>query len=166
MNEFSLSLPQPPALIGNSSIHCYALIDCAQMDEGFYPAVRQNRSITSQSLFIHTPHAPSAVAGPLLVKLGLEKNEAFIRDIQEIEAQKPAVVWLWSEKDFKPLSADLKKLLFGETESGKKMFFRYFDPRCLEELLGVFKESESANKILAEIAAWAYKKDEQYRYLR
>lgn len=146
-------------------MHIYTIVDCALLEETFYHNTIKNKRITAKSLFDGTPHTKSVAAGPLLIQLDLEKNQDLIEALQNIETQHPAVIWLWSEKDFKPLSADLKTLLFGELENGKKMFFRFFDPRNLEGMMEIYKESPQVQKTLANIAAWVYKKNGQYLYL-
>jgi len=158
-------LPHPPGIDEESGVHLYVIIDCAQLAEDFYPAVTKEPNVVSRSLFIGTPHAVSVEAGPLLVQVDAKKNADFVEKILAVEDQKPAVVWLWSSKEFKPLCGQLRSLLFGELENGKKMFFRYYDPRCFEGLIAVFKEDAVASKMLADVLVWALKKDGQYQYL-
>ena len=158
----------PPSLQGHeeeTDVFTYVIVDCALLDEDFYHKITANKQITSRSLFAGMPHNESAVAGPLLIKMDPVENEDLFTQIQQIESSQPAVVWLWSQQDFKPLLSRLQTLLFGELESGKKYFFRYFDPRCLEGVLSLFNEDNRAQKALKDILGWAYKKDGQYQYL-
>lgn len=158
-------LPHPPGIDEEGGVRLYAIIDCAQLEEDFYLAATKEPNIVSRSLFIGTPHAVSAEAGPLLVQVDAEKDADFIEKILAIEGQKPAVVWLWSSQGFKPLCGQLRSLLFGELENGKRMFFRYYDPRCIEKILTVFKESEQAQKTLEHVQTWAYLQNGNYKYL-
>lgn len=146
-------------------LQLYTIVDCALLEEDFYNSAINDKSIKAKSLFDETPHAESSVAGPLLIQLDLQKSKIFLQTLQAIEDEYPAVVWFWSEKDIKPMASSLQKLLFGELDNGKKVFFRYYDPRNLEGMLAIFKESNQANKVLQDIPKWAYKKNNEYQYL-
>lgn len=166
MSRNECKIPRPLMQdIDTDMLHLYVLVDCALLEEEFYNSAIKDKSIKAKSLFDGTPHTESAVAGPLLIQLDVEKSAGFIKTLQDIEVENPAVVWLWGEKDIKPMASNLQKLLFGELENGKKMFFRYYDPRNLEGMLTIFKESNQANKVLQDIPAWAYKKNNEYQYL-
>ncbi|OTQ52722.1 DUF4123 domain-containing protein [Gilliamella apis] len=161
-------LPQPPLdkQAESQALTLYAIIDCAHFDKDFYQSLIQNPMLIAESLFMRTLDEESAEAGPLLVKLDSEQNQAFIEKLQEIEQQKPAVVWLWSDKNFLKLADNiLKPLLYGELEDGQKALIRYYDPRCIKGMLEVLKENESSAKKLANIKAWAFKYNDKYSYL-
>lgn len=161
-------LPKPPLdeNIENQALKLYAIIDCAHFDKDFYQSLTQNPILTAESLFMRTLDEESAEAGPLLVKLDIEQDQEVIQKLQEIEQQKPAVVWLWSDKSFLKLADNiLKPLLYGELEDGQKILIRYYDPRCIKGMLDVLKENESSAKKLANIKAWAFKYNDEYSYL-
>lgn len=163
-----MNLPKPP--LENKEIadklYNYLIIDCAHFDEEFYQNTIQNPVLVAESLFMRTLDEESVVAGPLLIKLDLEKNKDFIVKIQKIEQEKPAIIWLWSEIDFIKLADNiLKPLLYGILEDGTETLLRYYDPRCIEGMLEMLKEDESLAKKLANIKAWAFKYNDDYRYL-
>lgn len=162
------ALPKPPFEENQleGSLYTYVIIDCAHYDKDFYQSVIQNTMLIAESLFMRTLDEESAEAGPLLIKLDLEKNKEFIEKLQKIEQEKPVVVWLWSEKDFLKLADNiLKPLLYGELEDGTQILIRYYDPRCLEGTLNILKENSSSFSKLEHIKAWAFKQDNQYQYL-
>ena len=160
-------LPQPPGMQEKTERHhLYVVVDCAQMADGFYDKITSDETILSKSLLMETPHTEAIEAGPLLIQLDTENNPDFIKTLQELEQKHPAIIWLWSKTDFDPLFRQMKKLLFGEGEDGIKMFLRFYDPRCLEGLLEVYRQDVQASHAIGHIQAWAFVKDDQYQYLK
>lgn len=163
-----MDLPKPPLESKQitENLYSYVIIDCAHFDEEFYQRIIQNPTLTAESLFMRTLDEESAVAGPLLIKLDLEKNKDFIEKIQQIEQQKPAIIWLWSEIDFIRLADNtLKPLLYGTLEDTTEVLIRYYDPRCIKGMLETLKENEMTAKKLTNIKAWAFKHKDDYHYL-
>lgn len=166
MEKRSLPIPPLDESIKKQELNLYAIVDCAHFDKTFYQSFIQNPMLTAESLFMRTLDEESAEAGPLLVKLDPEQDQELIEKLQDIEQQKPAVVWLWSDKSFLKLADNiLKPLLYGELEDGQKILIRYYDPRCIKGMLEVLKENESSAKKLASIKAWAFKYNVEYSYL-
>lgn len=157
-------LPKKPDYKGTDPLNGYAIIDCGHLEETFYQQVLKDDSLIAQSLFIDTPDEPSAAHGPLLVQLDNEKNQSFIERLQEIEEKLPTVLWLWSSLDFKRLANILKLLQYGELEDGTHVLVRYYDPRCFDELLKVFKTQVKIARKLTHIQGWALKRNNQYQY--
>lgn len=148
------------------TLFSYVIIDCAHFDKMFYERFINNTKIKVESLFARTLDEESAEAGPLIIQLNDSNNLDLIAEIQEIEQNNPAIVWLWSEIDFTRLADNtLKPLLYGSLEDGTPVLVRYYDPRCIEPILANFKTNNFTAKRLANIKAWAFKKNGQYYYL-
>jgi hypothetical protein len=161
-------LPPPPTVgadantDANAPLFAYAIVDCARLDGLFYQKATQAPDITCKSLLDGTPHAESAIAGPLLVDVTAPAAQSFLS--LEVEAPE-AVVWLWSALPFEQIYPALQQLQFAEREDGQKLFLRYFDARNLKGMLSLFKEDPQAQQALAHIRAWAYQQDGQHHYL-
>lgn len=159
-------LPNPPLTEQAKTLFTYVIIDCAHFDKTFYEHFINNTTVKAESLFARTLDEESAEAGPLIIKLDLKKNLDIIEEIQEIEKNNPAVIWLWSEIDFTRLADNtLKPLLYGSLEDGTPVLIRYYDPRCIEPILENFKTNSFTAKRLANIKSWALKKNGEYYYL-
>lgn len=160
------TLPSSPSVTDIDKLNHYIIVDCAHFDHKFYRELRKNQSIHSKSLFIDTPDEESALAGPVLIALDPEQNKQFIQEIQEIEQEKPAVLWLWSQQNFNQLFSILQSIQYGELNNGKKVICRYYDPRCTEAILKMLTTDQDAIQQLQKITGWAYKqKDGQYKYI-
>ena len=85
--------------------------------------------------------------------------------LHEIEQDAPAVLWLWSEQDVDEIFPGLQAMLFGVRENGKNLFLRYFDPRCLKDLLEALRQDSASRRTLEHIAGWAYWQNGKYAYL-
>ncbi|MDR1662757.1 MAG: DUF4123 domain-containing protein [Azoarcus sp.] len=145
-------------------LHTYAIVDCAHLDGLFYLEIQKDPNIVSRSLLADTPHEKSAIAGPLLI-LVVPHNTGLAQMLLPIEAENPAVVWLWSALPFDEIHPRLQMLQFGERRNGQKFFLRYFDPRNLEAMLPIFLADKEGRLALSLIQGWAYRRDGQYRYL-
>jgi hypothetical protein len=162
-------LPAPPQSVSDDDGSCplltFALVDCAHLDGLFYQETVKDPDIMARSLLVGTPHEASAIAGPLLIQVTPPDNTRLAQTLLSIEAENPALVWLWSTVTFAELHPRLQTLLFGERKGGQKIFLRYFDPRLLAGLLTLFKTNWEARKALSAIQGWAVWQNDQYRYL-
>ena len=146
--------------------YCYAIIDCAQFDSCFYKMFIKDPNLICCSLLANTPYVKSSEAGPLLIQI--EKYEPsyqnIINEILIAQVEKPSVLWLWSKASFFSLQDYLKELLFAENEQGKKYFLRFYDPRCFNNMLELFKADKNISYYLEKIESWAILCDDQYLF--
>lgn len=152
--------------INHATAHTYAIIDCGHFDHIFYRNLRRENIMQYKSLFSDTPDEKSIVASPVLLQLDLQENANFVRELKSLEMQYPAVIWLWSEKNFDQVFKILKPLQYGTLESGEQILCRYFDPRCLTGFLDMFRNDQELSDRISSIISWAYrKKNGSYQYL-
>lgn len=155
----------PGAAQKKEPLNAFAIVDCAQLDGLFYRESVKNPQLLCKSLLAGTGHEEAAIAGPLLMRADPAIDKTLMGKLHEIEQGAPAVMWLWWRgRDVDKVFPGLQSLLFGKTEEGKNLFLRYFDPRCLEPLLALFRQDKAANDVLRNIAGWAFWQDGQYQY--
>jgi hypothetical protein len=159
------SLPQAVDVDESRPLHTYAIVDCAHLDGLFYQETEKDPDIVCQSLLAGTIYEKSAIAGPLLIQVTPPHNVQLEQTLLKIEAENPAVVWLWSTDTFAELHPRLQALQFVEREAGKKLFLRYFDPRNLETTHTIFRTNSDSRPFLANIQGWAHQRNGQYHYL-
>jgi hypothetical protein len=155
-----------PTFVSPERQQHYVIVDCAHLDSLFYHESIQAPDIYCKSLFTGTQYASGAVAGPLLCKVEPERN-SLPEKLLAIEKECPqAVLWLWSPREFPELYVSLQSLLFAQDMDGNMNLLRYYDPRCLENLLELYQQDPDAREALQDITAWASMQDDgQYRYL-
>ena len=73
------------------ALRLYALVDGAQYET--HRGIQLTRQEAIYSLFVGTPDAPLAHAGPWLVDAALA-GEAFVQDLANLEQEVSAVSWL------------------------------------------------------------------------
>lgn len=167
MTKLKGILPILPDNLDKNSLYLHAIVDCAHFDPCFYKMFIKNKQIESQSLLAKTPYKKSVEAGPLLVRIdNINANSIdIINEILFAQTDKPSVVWFWSAAPFSILQRDLTDMLFVEKEEGGLLFFRYYDPRCLKDLLQALSTDDGALKYLQQIACWTFNLEGQYHYL-
>jgi hypothetical protein len=157
--------PTRPNTGKKDSPNALAIVDCAQLDGLFYQESVKTPQILCKSLLADTWHEKSAIAGPLLMRADPLLDKDLTDKLHEIEQEVPAVMWLWSGRDFDALFPALQNLLFGKTGEGKNLFLRYFDTRCLKTLLQALRQDSASRRTLDHIAGWAYWQNGKYEYL-
>lgn len=161
-------LPQPPQSADANDafpLQTYAIVDCAHLDGLFFLETEKDPNIVSRSLLAGTIHEASAIAGPLLIQVAPPDNANLARTLLSIEAENPALIWLWSASAFDELHPRLQMLQFGERRDGQGIFLRYFDPRLLKAMFAIFRDNKEARQTLALIRGWAYRLGGQRHYL-
>ncbi len=143
----------------------YIIVDCAHFDHKFYREIRKNKALTAKSLFTDTPDEESAMASPVLIAIDPDKDQSFIDEINQIEQEKPAVLWIKTQQNMHQLFAFLQSILYGELSNNEKVIFRYYDPRCTKGILSVLKSDQEVASQLFKISSMAYKHNGQYQYI-
>jgi hypothetical protein len=116
----------------------YALLDAAR-DSRIYHTLRRS-SVDSCCLYSGTlPRAIEEVA-PYLVALARDSD--FTRQLFDLTWGNSAAIFLTSSAFLQDLRRHLRRLLTVEDEDGRKLIFRFYDPRVLRVYLPTCNEEE------------------------
>lgn len=98
-----MNIPYPRNItdLEDCNLATYILVDCAHFELKFYKNLYKEDKLNFKSLFLGTPDELSAFAGPVLIQVDQYNDKNFISKVLKAEQEKPAVVWLWSEKNLK-----------------------------------------------------------------
>jgi Domain of unknown function (DUF4123)/FHA domain len=125
----------------NSLTHpLYAILDAAR-DPLVYQLVHACPD-KKQSLYEGPQASELAFVAPYLV--ALPKESPFLERLVREGWGKSWGVYLTCEKPFEELRKDLRRFLTVELEGGKKVLFRYYDPRVLSTFLPTCRPSEAS----------------------
>jgi hypothetical protein len=117
----------PPPEGGGPAPSVYAVLDGAR-DERIYRAVYDSR-LEYECLFAGDLSYELALAAPYLVKL--DARAAFTRWLLEEGWGKSFGIFAWTRADTETLRRHCRRLLQIKDEAGRRLFFRYYDPRVL-----------------------------------
>lgn len=128
----------------------YMIVDAAQ-NQAIYPKLLEY-DYTYSCLFENTPSSAGLIkVAPYLIRLKAQ-DELSQWCINEGWHNHWGILFSVANKNLAQLRVHFKRLNFVKTEKGKKLFFRYYDPRVLdaflptclpEELDFVFKDIEN-----------------------
>jgi hypothetical protein len=118
--------PPPPA-DGSAPPSVYAVLDGAR-DDRIYRAVYDSR-LDYECLFAGELSYEISLAAPYLVHL--EARTAFTRWLIEEGWGKSFGIFAWSRADTETLRRHFRRLLQIMDEDGRRLYFRYYDPRVL-----------------------------------
>jgi len=152
------------ALPDDVSYGTYALLDCALLPHTIHRTLRKDETVHYKSLFDGTPDESSAMSGPVLMKVISEEESKVVQELLGLQVEQPAVIWLWSEREFDELYGLLQSMLYVNMPDGKLALCRFYDPRCLKDMLRFFKLKGFYTKLKA-IRMWAYWKCEGYSWV-
>jgi hypothetical protein len=133
-----LSALFPPAPAdGSAPPSVYAVIDGAR-DERIYRAVYDSR-LEHECLFAGEISYELALAAPYLVHLDAghaggdpqTPGAAFTRWLVEEGWGKSFGIFAWTRADLETMRRHCRRLLQVKDEGGRRLFFRYYDPRVL-----------------------------------
>jgi hypothetical protein len=119
--------PPRPEDRSASSASVYAVLDGAR-DERIYRAVYDSR-LEYECLFTGDISYELALAAPYLVRL--EAAAPFTRWLVEEGWGQSFGIFAWSRADTETVRRHCRRLLQIKDESGRRLFFRYYDPRVL-----------------------------------
>jgi hypothetical protein len=117
----------PPPGDGGASMSVYAVIDGAR-DDRIYRAVYDSR-LEYECLFAGELNYELSLAAPYLVRL--DARAAFTRWLLEEGWGKSFGIFAWSLADIETLRRHFRRMLQIKDEDGRRLFFRYYDPRVL-----------------------------------
>src|SRR5689334_1630382 len=115
----------------SSRTEVYAIVDCAR-DTRLYPAVDATYLDKSCLYAGHLPWELKMTA-PYLVRL--QRGDSFTRFLIERGWGHSWASFLRSEADLRELRRHLRNFLRVRDESGKRLIFRFYDPRVLRVYL-------------------------------
>jgi hypothetical protein len=118
--------PPPPA-DGGAPPSVYAVLDGAR-DERIYRAVYDSR-LEYECLFAGQLNYEISLAAPYLVHL--DARAAFTRWLIEEGWGKSFGIFAWTRADIETMRRHFRRLLQVKDEQGRRLFFRYYDPRVL-----------------------------------
>ncbi len=132
--------PAPPPSPGGeaSSPSVYAVLDGAR-DDRIYKAVYESR-LEYECLFAGELPYQLTLAAPYLVRL--DAAAPFTRWLLEEGFGRSFGVFAWSGADIEALRRHFRRLLQVKDEDGKKLYFRFYDPRVLRVYLPTCSSSE------------------------
>jgi Domain of unknown function (DUF4123) len=129
----ALSPPSPEA--GTTPTSLYAVLDGAR-DERLYRAVYDS-GLEYECLFAGEISYELSLAAPYLVRLGggvetrTGAGAAFTRWLVEEGWGRSFGIFAWSRADTETVRRHCRRLLQIKDEAGRRLFFRYYDPRVL-----------------------------------
>lgn len=109
----------------------YAVLDGAR-DERIYRAVYDSQ-LEYECLFAGELPYDLALAAPYLVRL--DARAAFTRWLLEEGWGKSFGIFAWTRADTETLRRHFRRLLQIKDDDGRRLFFRYYDPRVLRVYL-------------------------------
>jgi len=115
----------PPG--GSAAPEVFAVLDGAR-DERIYRAVYDSR-LDHECLFAGDISYDLAAAAPYLVRL--EREAAFTRWLLEHGWGRSFGIFAWSRADLEALRRHFRRVLQVKDEGGRRLYFRYYDPRVL-----------------------------------
>jgi len=118
----------------------YALLDAA-CDERIVHLLRTSGE-EHQSLYEGSQAEEMAHFAPYLVRL--PADSALLKTLEKTDTAKSWGVYLSCEKPFQELRKHLRRFLMVELPNGKKVLFRYYDPRVLRAFLPTCNAAEAA----------------------
>lgn len=121
----------PPPEDGSPAPEVHAVLDGAR-DERIYRAVYDSR-LDYECLFTGEIPYDLAEAAPYLVHL--RREASFTRWVLEEGWGKSFGIFAWSRADLETLRRHFRRLLQATDEQGRKLYFRYYDPRVLRVYL-------------------------------
>jgi len=117
----------PPREGGDPPPAVYAVLDGAR-DNRIYRAVYDSR-LEYECLFAGELSHDLTLAAPYLVRLDV--RSPFTRWLVEEGWGRSFGIFAWTRADTEALRRHFRRLLQIKDESGKKLYFRYYDPRVL-----------------------------------
>lgn len=109
----------------------YAVVDAAR-DPRVYPLLQESR-VESACLYDGTLSRAIAEVAPYLVRLDM--GSTFVRALYANGWDHAWGIVLRTSAQLKVLRRHLRTLAYARTEEGKKLLFRYYDPRVLRIFL-------------------------------
>jgi len=139
----------------NSSLRIYGLLDAAR-DQGIYPQVRDNAP-TAQSLFQGSRARELALVAPYLVPLA---PDDFLTTwfLQHGWGDKWGILCETSET-LTELRRHFQRVFAVYNDAGKPLYFRFYDPRVLEDYLQSATPSE-LKKIFGSVQSFYVEGDD------
>lgn len=132
------------------ALRLYALVDGAQYSAQLgTPLTRQTGHYP---LFVGTPDAALAHAGPWLVDVALA-DDALIEVLAALEQALPSVTWLIAPQSLDSLAQLLQLNLDIELPDGRAALLRFWDPRVLFNLAELL-DSEQRESFFAHVEEW------------
>ncbi|MCC6558886.1 MAG: DUF4123 domain-containing protein [Polyangiaceae bacterium] len=121
----------PPPEDGSPAPEVHAVLDGAR-DGRIYRAVYDSR-LEHECLFSGDIPYDLAEAAPYLVRLA--RDAAFTRWVLAEGWGKSFGIFAWTRADLEALRRHFRRLLRVKDEAGRRLYFRYYDPRVLRVYL-------------------------------
>jgi hypothetical protein len=137
----------------------YAIIDAARAPNLL--ALLEQNAGRAVSLFDGTPLEKHREQAPYLVNFGEDETLLFTFVYGGWDGS--AGIYLKSAAEFGALLVHLQRLLFAETEDGRRLLFRYYDPRVLRAYLPTCTAAEAAEFLGPVSAVFAEEDAERWR---
>lgn len=120
-----------PSTEAQADLEVYSILDAAR--DGGVLQILQRRNPRYDCLYAGAVPAPLREAAPYLVHL--QRGSAFPAELIERSWGKSWGVFLATTADFATVRRHLRTLLLVQSEQGKQLYFRYYDPRVLRGYL-------------------------------
>ena len=120
-----------PAPGGHAPPVVYAVVDGAR-DERIYRAVYDSQ-LPYECLFAGDISYDLSLAAPYLVEL--DRDAAFTRWLVEEGWGRSFGVFAWARADLEAMRRHCRRTLQVKDEAGRRLFFRFYDPRVLRAYL-------------------------------
>jgi pSer/pThr/pTyr-binding forkhead associated (FHA) protein len=162
--EVVISQDQPPPVKVVEAIRdhpdaAYAIIDAARAPN-LLALIEQNAEC-AVSLFDGTPLEDHREQAPYLVNFG--EDETLLLTFVYGGWDGSAGIYLASAAEFGALTGHMRRLLFAQTEDGRRLLFRYYDPRVLRSYLPTCAAGETAEFFGPVSAVFAEEDAERWR---
>lgn len=143
----------------NPELRLYALVDGLQYQQHRGFPLHSQRGL-NMPLLRDTDGEALADAGPWL--FDLEQDRGWLGVFEELSQQRPAVVWLLTEKPLNILAQLLQARLDTELPDGQRALLRFYDPRVLGKLQPVL-DKEQRHSFFDAAHAWFWLEDGQLK---
>ena len=138
LDRLLAALFPPPTTNGEAPPAVYAILDGAR-DERIYRAVYDSH-LDHECLFAGELSYDLALAAPYLVEL--ERDAAFTRWLLEEGWGQSFGVFAWSHTGLEAMRRHCRRTLQVKDEAGRRLFFRFYDPRVLRVYLPTCNAAE------------------------
>ena len=134
--------------------HQFRLVDAAANPERIYALLTQSGE-TLRSVYAGLPEEEMGAASLFLVPIS-EPHAGWIAELEGIDLHTPCLSRVWSHVDPDSLVTHLQAFLFADIGDDMSAMVRFFDPRSIEAVLGVWG-SQVRSMFMAPIEQWQYR---------
>lgn len=144
----------------------FALVDLAPHAGLLKKLVHADDIAKWKSLFDGTPEEALLDGAPILIELPAKlRGNALLNALISAERSSPSVSWICSSLSFEHLFLHLQAFIDIDMPDGRRVLFRFYDPRTLSAIRGGLSSDRFGKKLLSPISEWWLWQSGAYRNL-